>query len=414
VKFGEQLNFGFDSRSQTLFVEGPAIGKTTSLAPIANHLQAGKPFAFTATRNAANHLTLSINGKPVYQTDRLRGPVGTIALRPHRNKIDLLAAHLSGSITLLKNGLTLRRSTVPILTDGEPHPLLTLHLVLDHPRTLTTARIALQGKPDLLSLQLRAPDGTLLAVYDMRYNSSRDLQEHIDIGLSRSTDRGQTWSAPENLTAALKNPAWFLFAPAPGNGITLSDGTLVLPTQGRDETGLPFSNLTWSRDHGKTWTVSSPARSGTTECAVAQLSDGSLLLNMRDNRNRTDKSATNGRALSLTRDLGNTWAFHPADHSALPEPTCMASMISHALPDSRHALLFSNPRNKNSRSDLTIQPSLDDGKTWPAAHHLLLDSETGYGYSSLVMIDDHTVGILYESSQADMTFQMIPLAVLLK
>ena len=35
--------------------------------------------------------------------------------------------------------------------------------------------------------------GTLLGVYDVRYNSSVDLQEHIDIGLSRSTDGGQTW-----------------------------------------------------------------------------------------------------------------------------------------------------------------------------------------------------------------------------
>ena len=35
--------------------------------------------------------------------------------------------------------------------------------------------------------------GTLLGVYDIRYNNSADLQEHIDIGLSRSTDGGQTW-----------------------------------------------------------------------------------------------------------------------------------------------------------------------------------------------------------------------------
>lgn len=35
--------------------------------------------------------------------------------------------------------------------------------------------------------------GSLLAVYDIRYNSSVDLQEYVDIGLSRSTDGGQTW-----------------------------------------------------------------------------------------------------------------------------------------------------------------------------------------------------------------------------
>ena len=35
--------------------------------------------------------------------------------------------------------------------------------------------------------------GTLLGVYDVRYNSSVDLQEYVDVGLSRSTDGGKTW-----------------------------------------------------------------------------------------------------------------------------------------------------------------------------------------------------------------------------
>lgn len=36
-------------------------------------------------------------------------------------------------------------------------------------------------------------NGTLIAVYDNRYNNSKDLQENVDIGMSRSTDGGQTW-----------------------------------------------------------------------------------------------------------------------------------------------------------------------------------------------------------------------------
>jgi sialidase-1 len=35
--------------------------------------------------------------------------------------------------------------------------------------------------------------GTLFGIYDIRYNSSMDLQEYVDIGLSRSTDGGQNW-----------------------------------------------------------------------------------------------------------------------------------------------------------------------------------------------------------------------------
>lgn len=44
-------------------------------------------------------------------------------------------------------------------------------------------------------------NGTLLGVYDVRYNSSVDLQEWVDIGLSRSTDGGQTW---EKMTLPLE------------------------------------------------------------------------------------------------------------------------------------------------------------------------------------------------------------------
>src|SRR5690606_13957821 len=38
------------------------------------------------------------------------------------------------------------------------------------------------------------PKGTLLAVYDIRRNSSVDMQGDIDVGISRSTDQGRTWS----------------------------------------------------------------------------------------------------------------------------------------------------------------------------------------------------------------------------
>ncbi len=37
------------------------------------------------------------------------------------------------------------------------------------------------------------PAGTLIGVYDVRHRTSLDLQEDIDVGISRSTDGGRTW-----------------------------------------------------------------------------------------------------------------------------------------------------------------------------------------------------------------------------
>ena len=58
---------------------------------------------------------------------------------------------------------------------------------------------------------------------------------------------------------------------------------------------------------------------------------------------------------------------------------------------------------------MTVRVSLDDGMTWPADRQIVLDKEGG-AYSSLVMIDDQTLGILYESSVADLVFQTMDLS----
>lgn len=79
----------------------------------------------------------------------------------------------------------------------------------------------------------------------------------------------------------------------------------------------------------------------------------------------------------------------------------------------RSILLFSNPDSKTARQNMSIKISDDDGKTWPTDKKILLDEEKSRGYSCLTHIDDNTIGILYESSQADMVFQTVKLNELL-
>jgi len=238
-----------------------------------------------------------------------------------------------------------------------------------------------------------------------------DVKETSQFLLVKSTDDGQSWSPPVNLTTMCKQKEWWLWAPAPGNGITMNNRTLVFPTQGRDKDGLPFSNITYSKDGGITWKTSNPAFTNTTESAVVQLDDGSLMLNMRDNRNRTIKGAKNGRAVFTTNNLGESWEEHPSSHNSLQESVCMASLLKHEYTENgekKSVLLFSNPNIQDGpRRKTTIKLSFDNGLTWPENYWMLMDEGNSRGYSCLTSIDEKTIGILYESSQADLVFQRI-------
>ena len=335
------------------------------------------------------------------------------------------------------------------------------------------------------------PKGTLLCVYDMRRRKRRDLQEDIDIGLSRSTDGGRTWEAPrvimdmgefgglpqeengcgdpgmvvdqqtgeifcgavwmwgklgkhqwdgdgsepgyeigksaqflmvrskddgltwsksENMTRKLKKAEWILLAPSPQQGITLRDGTLVMPAEGRDEKDRMFSALIVSRDHGSTWTAGSPSATGNGECQAVQLDDGSIMLNART------ESPTKFRSVYVTDDLGRTWRPHPTHRKALIEPNCNGSLLRFDYREEgqpKHVLLFANPHSQTGRDHHSIQVSFDEGRTWPEEFRLLLDEGQGNGYPSMTRIDDRHAGIVYEGSQAHLVFEKLSLDELL-
>lgn len=185
-----------------------------------------------------------------------------------------------------------------------------------------------------------------------------------------------------------------------------------MPSQGRDEMGVPFAGILWSRDHGNSWTVSAPAYHGGNECQVVSLLDGSLMLNVRNDLEHR-------RAVCITRDLGATWHPHPSHRKALIEPNCNAGLCAVDFPPPggapvQHLLLFANPHTQDRRTHQTIQVSLDEGLSWPEELHLLLDEGQGAGYSSLTRISSNRIGIVYEGSQAQLVFESLTLEELLR
>jgi len=227
----------------------------------------------------------------------------------------------------------------------------------------------------------------------------------------RSQDDGRTWTNPQNMTSTWKDPEWVLYAPSPQQGIALKDGTLVMPTQGRDAQDRMFSNLLISHDHGKTWGVSPAASLGNTECQAVQLADGSIMLNCRT------EGPLKFRTVAVTHDLGQTWTLHPTNRTAIIEPNCNGSLCRFDYREDgkgKSVLLFANPHSQTGRTHHSIQVSFDEGKTWPEKYRLLLDEGQGAGYPSLSQVDDEHVGIVYEGSGSHLVFEKISMDELLK
>ena len=240
-------------------------------------------------------------------------------------------------------------------------------------------------------------DMVLLSTWNLGSDHEREIiaQTSADtrrIFVLRSSDHGHTWSEAEEITEAVKLPAWTWYATGPGSGIQLTQG----PHAGRlivgcdhieAETKHYYSHSIYSDDHGLTWNLG-----GTTpqhqvnECEIAELSDGRLMINMR-NYDRNQKT----RQVAFSADGGLTWEKQQFD-AALIEPICQAS-LQNLTHKGKHILLFSNPASQRGRVNMTVRMSRNDGASWKVIKQL----HTGpSAYSDLVKVGEEKMGCLYE------------------
>ncbi|MBU1820016.1 MAG: glycoside hydrolase [Bacteroidetes bacterium] len=260
----------------------------------------------------------------------------------------------------------------------------------------------------------RYPQGRLFLVYNTGNASEQHNREGKgvrEVLYMTSVDAGATWSVPTNITKSVHrpfNPAynpkyiakedWRSYANTPGHALQLTRGRhrgrLLIPAN--HSAGPPQKNFKdyrahafYSDDHGKTWKLSSVLDyPGSNESTAAQLSDGRVLINMRD-----QSGSRKYRLLAESTNGGKTWSPVRVE-TQLPDPVCEGSMLEVTGPDGKTAILFSNLDSQTKRENLTVYQSLDDARSWQKIKVV----ETGSAaYSDLVQLTDSTLGILYES-----------------
>lgn len=128
---------------------------------------------------------------------------------------------------------------------------------------------------------------------------------------------------------------------------------------------------------------------GTNESQIVELSDGRLMLNMRNH----PPGAENFRMVATSGDGGRSWSPAKPDRTLI-EPPAQASLIRSTTLEAngRSRLLFSNPASTR-RERMTVRMSEDEGATWPVSR-VVHDGPAAY--SSLVVLPDGSIGLLFE------------------
>ena len=109
---------------------------------------------------------------------------------------------------------------------------------------------------------------------------------------SVSTDDGETWSVPVEITEVFDHIEHTVVALGPGHGLTLPDGTMIIPVwfalnhENKKAHRPSFISTLYSKDNGKTWHAGEIIKSdilvNPSECAAALLSDDSVVMSIRN------------------------------------------------------------------------------------------------------------------------------------
>lgn len=261
------------------------------------------------------------------------------------------------------------------------------------PKVLLMVRSSDKGKTWTAPRVIAAPKGSFFCINsftDKKNNRVHVLFKNNKAWHIISQDNGKTWTAWDSRNVSkgfgIGQKIWndkkvnsniFL-----GQAIKLRNGAkngrIVLGGIQKYNTIDKCPVAVWSDDDGENWQHGEgfpdfTGHRGMSEPAIAELSDGKLIMITRDGNRKK-------RRFAISSDYGASWG--PIQVSKdLPAPGCFGSLCSMTAKvngEDKHLLLFASPAHKNRRSG-TIYYSLDDGKTWKGK---LLDKGL-FSYSSI-------------------------------
>ncbi|KAK8920312.1 hypothetical protein H634G_02517 [Metarhizium anisopliae BRIP 53293] len=218
-----------------------------------------------------------------------------------------------------------------------------------------------------------------------KINGKWKTRQHLYV--TQSTDDGQTWSDPKDVTKHLapRGQAWDTVGP--GNGIVLTTGEVVVPAMGRNIIGQGTPGQ-------RTWTFTMLKGAGE-EGTIVQTPDGKLY--------RNDRAGKDEEYRKIGRGTLDKFGKFSLD-KGLPDPDCAGATLLYAGDSKGPArVVFLNSADKNTRRAMRVRISYDkDAKGYTNGRKLadapVAEAGKEGGYASLTRTADGEVGALVETN----------------
>ena len=266
------------------------------------------------------------------------------------------------------------------------------------------------------------PKGRIFLYYNTGNNHENEVRKGNglrEVWYKTSTDNGNSWSAAVNITTKVHRPKqpgvnsaynfpedWRSYANTPGHAIQFTAGKyagriFVAANHSEGEPQSQFMDYRahgyYTDDHGKTFHLSQSINiPGSNESMATELSDGRLLMNIRNQR-----GDIRSRIVALSSTGGEQWDTVYFD-SNLPDPVCQGSILTISNQKKGTTIAFCNAADRERRDNLTLRISSDEGKSWNKKYVIDKAGDDQKGdhaaYSDLVKLSSKSIGILYERS----------------
>eukprot|EP01084_Bolivina_argentea_P301937 521049_1 len=205
-----------------------------------------------------------------------------------------------------------------------------------------------------------------------------------------STDNGQTWTKPYDIGAQIGNQ-YKNSEIGPGRGLQLEYGANKGRIMFIAHHGAYEEDVIWySDDNGKTYNLSETIFPGMDEAQLVELTNGSVIANMRNNHYFKTPNGYSYRGYSISNNGGVSFTKAIADYPSLLSPVCMSTIIGY-----NNKIYFANPDNAHTRINMTVKVS-HDGFNFNVLNNIFTGPSA---YSCLTTVGiDNTIGLLWETN----------------